>query len=73
MKGENMSINDGKFTISSTEGELFELKKQSVKINFEDTILVLNSVLASLGYYGVESISILADSSGGVLTYNSKQ
>lgn len=61
-------MNKGLYKITSEDGEVFQLKKQPVKLNFQDVVLVINSVLASLGYYELESLSI-KDSSNGAITY----
>lgn len=61
-------MDKGLYKITSEDGEIFQFKKQPVKLNFQDVVLVINSVLASLGYYELESLSI-KDSSSGVITY----
>lgn len=61
-------MDKGLYKITSEDGEIFQLKKQPVKLNFQDVVLLINSVLASLGYYELESLSI-KDSSSGAITY----
>lgn len=61
-------MDKGLYKITSEDGEIFQLEKQPVKLNFQDVVLVINSVLASLGYYELESLSI-KDSSNGAITY----
>lgn len=61
-------MENGLHKITSEDGEFFQLKKQPVKLNFQDVVILINSVLASLGYYELESVSI-RDSSNGAITY----